>query len=355
MKKKYVVLSVIAAIILLYFLYRALFVHTKVAVSKISKGDLVTVVYATGFVTADSMATLRSEAGGLVKYLGPREGTTVKKGELLLKTDQADQLLQVKKAESDIKTAEIDLADKKKNFERIKNLYETKSISKQEFDNKKLEYELAKLQLNQRKIALDIAKENLAKTEVYAPFNGVIVAVNVNLGDNLSPNAECFQLVVPSSLLVAGEVDEQDLSKIKLKLPAVIAFDAYQNEKFNGYIYRIVPKTNEDTKTSKVYVKLNEQPQNLNIGMTATLNIKAGEIKNTLLIPIASILKTGTGESIFVVKNDKLEKVDIKTGSIEGGKYTNLKEGNLSEGDLIVTDPAPGFENGQTIEIKNEG
>ncbi len=351
MKKGYIILISIAVIILIFILYRSFFVHEKVQAVKIERGNLTTVVYATGSVTADSIATLRSEAGGIVTYVKPKEGDIVRNGELLLKTDQSDQKLKYEQAKNDIESAKINLNDKETNLKRLTALYNSKSISKKEFDDAKKEYDLAKLKLDQSQLALDISNEALRKTEVKAPFNGKIVTVSAGLGDNLTPNAECFTILAPASILIEGDVDEQDVSKLELGLKSVVAFDAYPNNKFDGFLYRIVPKTDQATKTTKIYIKLKNQPENLFVGMTATINVVAGEQKNILIIPRTAVIQKQENQFVFVInKNDKLKEEKVTLGNSEG-KYAELKSGNLSEGTMIVDQPKDSYKDGMEVEI----
>ncbi len=354
MKKKYIVITVIALIIVLYFLYRAFFVHEKVEVAQVEKRDLITLVYATGTVTADSIATLRSESGGIVKYLKPHEGSRVKKGELLLKTNQEDEKLRLEQARSDLKAAQINLEDARKNYERYKNLSKSNTIPQKQLDDSKHQLDLAELKAEQQKIAINMAKEKLSTTEILAPFSGIIIDVNVDLGDNLAPNAECFEIISPSSILVLGQVDEQDLSKIKLNQKSIIAFDAYPDQKFTGNVFRIVPKTNESTKTSKVYFKLQELPPNLNIGMTATINIQAGELKNVLTLPRTAIMHDGNNDFVYLVKSRTLQKVRIEAGKRNNGKYTNIENGKVEPGNFVVVNPKDSYKDGMKVEISEE-
>lgn len=351
MKKGYIILISLAVIILVFILYRSLFVYEKVQTVKVERGNLTTIVYATGSVTADSIAKLRSEAGGIVTYVKPKEGDIVKNGEVLLKTDQSDQRLKYEQAKNNIESAKINLNDKELNLKRLTSLYDSKSISKKEFDDAKREYDLTKLKVDQNQLALDIANEALRKTEVKAPFSGKIVSVFANLGDNLTPNAECFIILSPTSILIEGDVDEKDVSKLKPGLKSVVAFDAYPDKKFDGYLYRIVPKTDQATKTTKIFIKLKNLPENLFVGMTATINVLAGEQKNILIIPRTAVIQKQENQFVFVInKDDKLKEEKVTLGNSEG-KYSELKNGNLSEGTIIVDQPKDSYKDGIKVEI----
>lgn len=350
MKRKYIVIIFLAAVLAVYIIYKALFNHEKVQTVAVTKGNLITLIYATGTVTADSVATLRSESGGIVKYIVGKEGMYVKKGTVLLRTDRSDQALKLKDAESQIETSELDLAARERDLKRKESLYKTNSITKKDYEDAKQSFDLARVNLNQKKLALDIAKQNLTKTEVTAPFSGLLVNVKVNLGDNLTPNAECFEILAPNSIVVQGEVDEQDLGKINTGMPAVVAFDAYPADKFDGVVQRIVPRTDEATKTSKVYIKLKNSPEKLNLGMTATINIKAGEKQNALLLPRTAILEENRNRYVFKVEGERLKKIQLNTGSLDG-KFADVSESGLTEGVKIVNQPKNSYTDNMRVDV----
>lgn len=351
MRKKYLIVISLIVLILIYFLYRGLFVHEKVKTVKIKRGNLITLVYATGIVTADSVATLRSESGGIVKFIAGKEGMFVKKGEILLRTDQKDEALKIRDVENQIEQAQIELISRQRDMERKESLIKTNSITKKEYEDAKQAYELSKVTLQQKKIALDAAKQNITNTEIAAPFSGIIVSLKVNLGDYLAPNADCFEILAPGSILVKGEVDEQDLGKINKGMPSIVAFDAYPDEKFDGSVQRITPKTDETTKTSKVYIKLNKATEKLNLGMTATINIKTGEKDNVLLLPRTAILQDKINSYVFKVKNKHLEKVILLPGQSDG-EYAEIPDGKVSEGALVVDQPGTNLKENMKVDIE---
>ncbi len=350
MKKKYIVLSSLAAILVIYLAYRGLFVHQRVTVTTVQRGNLVTVVYATGNVSADSTATLRSEGGGIVTYVGAHEGMHVSRGAVLLKTDNSDDLLRVEQSKADLESAEIDLQNKSQNLERTQALFESRSVTQKSLDDAQRDVDLAKVSLQQRKIALDIAKERLSKTLVAAPFSGVIISASAKLGDYLLPNGACFQMIAPTSILVEAEVDEQDFSRVRNGQKCVVAFDAYGDQRFDGYIYRIVPKTDEATKTSKVFVKLENPPENLNVGMTATVNIISSELKNVDLLPRTAIVQLPNSSIVFEVNKGKVRKVEVKLGATDG-RLTQILGGSLQPGTEVVSQPGPDLKDGMRVEV----
>ena len=350
MKRKYLVFGIAAVVLVVYVVYRALFVYEKVAVTTVQKGNLVTVVYATGNVNADSTATLRSEAGGIVTYVGAHEGMHVKRGEILLGTDDSDDLLRVEQAKADLQSAQIDLRDKLQNLERTKALFKSSSVTQKALDDAQRDVDLATVNILQRKIALDIAKEQLSKTRLAAPFSGVIISASAKLGDYLLPNSVCFQMIAPTSILVEAEVDEQDFARVVKGQKCVVAFDAYGDRKFDGHVYRIVPKTDEATKTSKVFIRLANPPENLNVGMTATVNIISSDLHDVLLVPTSSVIQLAGSSVVFAVDGGRVKKIGVTLGTTDG-KFSEVLRGDLRPGTEIISQPAPGIKDGMSVDV----
>ncbi len=352
MKKKYVVFGSLAGLVVVFVLYRSFFVHQKVKVTKVQRGNLLTVIYATGNVTADSTATLRSESGGIVTFIGTHEGMSVKRGQMLLKTDDSDDLLRVEQAKTNLRSAQINLQDKLDNLKRMETLYESRSVTRKQLDDAKTQSDLAQISLQQSTIALDIAKEELSKTRVAAPFSGVIISSSAKLGDYLLPDGVCFQMIAPRSILVEAEVDEQDFANVKNGEKCVVAFDAFGDRRFDGFVYRIVPKTNESTKTSKVFVKLTDPPANLNVGMTATVNIVAAELHDVLLVPRTAVMQFPESNTVYAVEDGRVRAMRVDLGATDG-KFSEILGGNLRPGLEIISEPGSDIRNGMRVETAN--
>ena len=352
MKKKVIVFGSLVGVLIAFVLYRSLFVHPKVGVTTVQRGNLLKVIYATGNVTADSTATLRSESGGIVTYIGTHEGMSVKRGQMLLKTDDSDDMLRVEQAKTDLRSAQVDLQDKLENLKRMETLYESRSVTRKQLDDAKTQSDLAEISLQQSKIALKISEEELSKTRVTAPFSGVIIFSGAKLGDYLLPDAVCFQMIAPRSILVEAEVDEQDFANVKNGEKCVVAFDAFSDRRFDGFVYRIVPKTNESTKTSKVFIKLTDPPSNLNVGMTATVNIVAAELHDVLLVPRTAVMQLPESNLIYAVEGGIVRAMRVDLGATDG-KFSEILGGNLRPGLEIVSEPGSDIRNGMRVEASN--
>ena len=348
--KKYIVLAVVVIAAVGAFVYRSSFVHQKVALTEVTRGNLTTVVYAIGSVSADSTATLRSEAGGVVTYVDAFAGMKVARGQVLLRTDDRQAGLRVDQAKLNVETARLNLEDKVQNLTRTQALFASNSATQRSLDDAARSVELAKLDLKQQTIALDLAEEQLSQTRVIAPFSGVIISSSAKLGDYLLPGAVAFQMIAPSSILVDAQVDEQDFGRIAIGQKCVVAFDAYGSQRFDGYVYRIVPKTNDATRTSQVFVKLADPPANLNVGMTATVNIISSELRNVVLVPRTAVIQLPNSDVVYAVSGGKVVEVKVRLGATEG-ELSQIVGGDLKPGTKVISQPGPGIKNGMRVEV----
>lgn len=348
--KKYIVLAVVVIAVIVGIVYRSSFAHKKVAVTEVKRGNLITVVYAIGSVSADSSATLRSEAGGIVTYVDAYAGMHVERGQVLLRTDDRQAKLRSGQAKLDVETAALNLQDKLQNLQRTQALFTSNSATQRSLDDAERSVELAKLNLEQQRIALDLAEERLSQTRLTAPFSGVIISSSAKLGDYLLPGSVAFQMIAPSSILVDAQVDEQDFGRIAVGQKCVVAFDAYGSQRFDGTVYRIVPQTNGATRTSQVFVKLADPPANLNVGMTATVNIISSELHDVMLVPRTAVIQLPQSDVVYTVRAGRVVEVKVKLGATEG-ELSEIIGGNLSPGTKVISQPGPEIRNGMRVEV----
>ena len=352
MKRTYIIASIVVGIVVLILLYRALFVAPAVQGGTVTRGELVTLVYATGRVSADSLATLRSKSGGIVTEVNVREGMMVKAGKLLLRTDTNDQELNLRNARNELASEEVHLRDREREFRRQQSLFQSRTATQAALDNAQKEFDLARISVERKRINVGLSEQKLADAEIRTPYGGIIISSSVNTGDLLPPNAECFQLMAPSSVTIQADIAEQDISRLNLGLKCIVAFDAYPRERFRGNLFRLVPRTDEATKTSRAVIRLEQQPDNLTIGMTATVNVIAEELHNVLLLPRTAIQEVGSARRVFVISDNRLQVEAVELGATDGNVVQLIGTMTLREGTRVVLQPKPSLTDGMKVKVE---
>lgn len=307
-----------------------------VEITKVKKEYIDREINAVGTLVAWKEANLGAQTTGRILKIYVEEGKRVKQGDLLFEMDDT-QLAQAK----------IQLQVTKDNYERLKPLYETGSISKSQFDQVKAAYETAQK-------TYDLL---LTNTQFRAPFDGVISGKKLNDGEVFllapggvgAPSIVSLVQLNPVKLLV--NISESDFSNIKLNQQVKITSDIYPNETFLGNISRINPTINPATRTFEIEVKIPNNNEKLRPGMFVRANISLGKSLG-ITIPRAAALKLiGTTNYYgFIVNNESAKRVDLILGKDLNDKIEVLS--GLNEGDLIVVTGQGLLKDGSKISIK---
>jgi RND family efflux transporter MFP subunit len=352
MKRVYLLGSVLAGALVLYLLYHYLFAPPAVQTGMVTRGNLTTLVYATARVSADSLATLRSKYGGVVVEVLCREGVSVKPGALMLRTDPGEQLLHLQGSRNALATAEVHLADRTRDLERQRALFQARTVTRASYDDAQREHDLAQIAVERERINVGLESQKLRDTEIRAPFGGIVIKSTTHPGDLLSANAECFQLMAPGSLTIEADVAEQDISRLSPQQKCIVAFDAYPQLRFNGILERLIPLTDEATKTSRAVLRLDQPPENLTVGMTATVNVITEELHNVLLLPQAAVQETAGRKRVFTVGDGRVKVAPVETGTSDGTVAHLTGQSALPESTLVVLHPESGLTDGMRVHIE---
>lgn len=270
----------------------------------------------TGTVTADQLAVLAFGTVGRVEKLFVKAGATVKKGELLAKLENRD-------FSSAYETAQ-------KEWKRNQELFKDGLVSKSALDDSEKMFESA--------------KANLDKTEIKAPFDGLITDNNLQVGEQaqatFTSEKPPLRIVDLKPRTIKGEVDEVDLSKVHVGSKARIKIPAIRAESFAAYVDRVVPyisTTKDQDRTAQIELKMTDNDASIPVGASAEIEIIIAEKEHTLSIPSRAILGfTGPGSPRYTFKwvDGRITRTDIKIGI---GNYdrTEIISG-LSVGDTVV-------------------
>ena len=331
----------------------------KVAVEKVQKRTIIETVSASGKVQPEVEVKLSAEVSGEVVELHVKEGDVVKKGQLLCKVrpdilqsgyDRAVASLNSQRAslastQQQLKQSEANFTNIEARYKRNLELYGKKVISEAEFDAVKAEFMGAKASLesvrqnvvgsrfgvDQSSALVKEAGANLARTTIYAPVDGVISKLSVELGDRIlgtvqMAGTEIMRISNLSSMEVSVDVNESDINRVTVGDLADIEVDAFQNQKFKGEVTEIASSSSVvGTSTDQVtnftvkvrilpesYAKLlrsdSANPSPFRPGLSATVDIQTEQF-NGIAVPIQSV----------TIRD---EKKDAKEGGKEGKPST---------------------------------
>jgi membrane fusion protein (multidrug efflux system) len=276
-------------------------------------------ILASGTLLANEEVELHPEVSGKIVALNLNEGTAVAKGTLLVKLYDADLQAQLKKLNAQRETSE-------KAEQRLKQLLAVNGIGQQEYD-------VASTQLSGVKADIEYTQAQISKTEIRAPFNGIVGLKNVSLGAFVSPATTIATLQQVDKLKVDFTVPEKYSSSISKGSAVKFTVDGF-TETFNAKVYAIEPRIDETTRTIKVRALAENSKTKLFPGAFAKIDLGLKNIEGALMVPTQCVIPEARDKKVIVVKNGKADFRKVETG-IRNEAYIQITSG-VQVGDTVV-------------------
>lgn len=276
-------------------------------------------IYASGTLIANEEVEIRNEIPGRITAILFKEGTKVRKGDLLLTLYDSDLLAQLKKLQ-----LQRDVAQKTE--ERQKDLLDVSGISKQD-------YELSLNQLLTINADIDLIQSHLSKTRIEAPFDGIIGLKTVSTGAYLAINTRIATIQAVDPLKLEFALPERYRSMIRDNTQVNFTTESSEGI-FEGKIYAFEPKIDLQTRSVLVRAMCSNNDFKLFPGAFAHVEIPLKKIEKAILIPTQALIPELKGQKIFITKNGKAEKVDVITG-IRNDSAIQITSG-ITEGDTVL-------------------
>lgn len=291
-KKTKLIIGICVAIGLAVILYNVLapsksakiIVETTVA----SKGDVTTMVTATGTIEAITKVDVGTQVSGVVEKIYVDYNSEVKAGQLIAELDKTNLKAALSQAQAAYDNAVNERDYKKSIFERQKSLYENQVLSKADYDDALYAYTASKSAVIQKLSDLQRAEANLGYANIYSPIDGVILSRDVDEGQTVAASYSTPTLFTIAKNLkemqVEADVDEADIGQVQEGQRVTFTVDAYQGETFNGSVaqVRLNPTVTSNVVTYTVVITADNPDLKLKPGLTATISIFTLELKDVL-------------------------------------------------------------------------
>lgn len=389
-KKKYIIIGIVLALIVLLIALSKAGVFgdkdnmTEVETAKANAITIVETVSATGKIQPEIEIKVSSQVSGEIIALPIKEGQIVRKGELLVKINPDIYESSVDRSVSSYSGTKAGLSQADANFKeaeasynRSKTLYDKGIISRADWDKAVAAFHVA--QANKQSAYYNVqsasasvkeAKDNLGRTIIYAPADGTISALNVELGEKIlgtqqMAGTELLRVANLSNMEVEVDVNENDIVKVNIGDSTKIQVDAYMKKEFRGIVTSISNSASNATSADqvtnfKVKVRiLKESYQDLikgkpasyspfRPGMTATVDIITKRKENVIGVPLSSvIMKTDTTATKPYEMEEETDDKKIKSKSDKKYECVFVKNGNKAKIRIVKT----GIQDDTNIEI----
>lgn len=322
-----------------------------------------------GTLQARTQATVFSMAPGIIKALKVQEGDVVKAGDVLARLDAEKSKLAYQQARAAFLQAKLNLENTRANYSDIKQLYEQKAISKNDFEKMELGLKVAEQQVSMAEAALSMASASWSDATITAPIDGTVIMKAVEQGDLMTSS----QAMKSSPLLVIAQLD---VMKVEVYVPETYALHLHKGQKcrikvdayeqpFDGEVDLVAQMLDAVTKTLKVTVLVPntaieipdgngrrkvEHP--LKVGMFARVQVQLEKRAGVIAIPMDAVIERDGYDFIFVHKDGKVFQRLVKVGVQENGLAEVLS--GLNEGEQVVVLGQRALFDGQPVRLMEE-
>lgn len=319
----------------------------QVAQSELSQGPMIS-----GSLQPVTKAELNAEVSGIVTKIFKDNGDSVKAGELLVQLDQTtyrDKLLSAQESE---RSASVTADQAQKQLRRMQQLNKQNLVTAEVLEAAEIKANQASSDLASAKARLVEARQQLERTEVRAPFSGVISARKASAGDTAQIGKALMVIIDPSSMRFEGFIAADQVGSVKVGQSVNFKVNGYPNQRFTGTINRINPQANELTRQVQVFVELSKQ-DSLVAGLYAEGFIDVA-IQQSVMLDASAVVREGDNTFVWLVANNKLTKLPVKLGIRDPRFGTFQVLDGVKVGDAILRHPVGGVKDGIAVTIATD-
>jgi RND family efflux transporter MFP subunit len=334
----------------------------------------ITVLNATGRVSAQRKAAVSTKATGRLEFLGVQEGSIVKAGDILARIENRDvsatqdqALANLRASKANLEQGAAELRDADSNLKRSEDLANKNFISSATLDTAKARFDKARAVVASLNGAIGVAEANVRATNVAveqtlirAPFDGVVLTKNANVGDIITPFSSAVDskgavvnMADMSTLEVEADVSEISLGKISVAQPVEIQLDAFPDLRLLGKVSRIVPTVDRSKATVLVKVEFIEKDKRVLPDMSAKVSflsrdLKVEERKPVIAVQPIALAKRDGKDVLFVIDNNVVRQAAVTTGNKIGDL---VQVAGVNAGDKVVLSPTEKLKDGGAVAI----
>ena len=327
-----------------------------------------------GTVNACRRSQMSPSMGGKINRLPVREGDRVKKGDLLLALWNDDLQAELKLSQSDAKAAIaraesacVQADNAERIAQRMNTLSATNVVSAEADEQSRsnatalrAECVAAQAGVKVSRERIDVVNANLERSRLRAPFDGVVVQVNGELGEYVTPSPPgiltlpAVDMIDSSCFYVTAPIDEVDAPRIKVGMPARVTLDAFKTRRFDAKVSRIadfVLDLEKQSRTVDVEVRFDNAADFADLlpGYSADAEVIIATRENVLRVPSEAVLE---GKFVYVLVGNALQKREVKTGLLNWD-FTEIVSGVKAGEQVVITPDREGVADGVKAEKEN--
>jgi RND family efflux transporter MFP subunit len=310
-----------------------------------------------GSLQAERRADLRAEVSAMVVKVHKENGEPVRKGDLLVTLDSAVLRDNLNSAEESLRAAAQSLDGAERQYQRIKSLQAQGMVSMQGLEESEVKRNSAQSEFVASKARAAAAKQQLERTEVRAPFTGVVSARKASAGDTAQIGKELIQVIDPSSMRFEGQVsaDQMGVLKVGQRVNFRINGVAQSGDQLanRGIVKRIDGAANPVTRQVSVIVEINSKDRPPVVGLYAE-GVVETKTQAAVMISESSLRREGDKVFAWALEGEKIVKRSIQLGDRDTRLGQWVVKSGLAAGDKVLRNSGSSLKDGQTFTSRTD-
>lgn len=303
----------------------------------------------TGTIQPERRADLRAEVQGIVLQVLKENGDAVKRGDLLVRLD-ADTIRDgLSSAEAAQRAAQQAFEQAGRQLERMKTLRSSGMTSAQALEDAENRRNSTQSELEAAKSRVSVAQQQMQRTEVRAPFAGVVSDRKVSAGDTAQIGKELLKVIDPTSMRFEALVSADNVGQIEPGQAVRFRVHGYGEQEFTGKVRRMNPAANPTTRQVEVLVDFVGDKQPKLAGLYAEGHVQTAS-RTSLTLPASAVVRDGDTASAWRLKDNKLQKVKLGIEERDARTGDFVLKNGLAEGDQVIRHPTALLKDNQPVQ-----
>lgn len=301
-----------------------------------------------GTVESRLVSTVAGEISGLVESFLAREGQVVKQGQVLAQLRRTSLELRLRSALAQLKEDEARQKLAERTLERARELSEGGIYSQQQLDEAHFEFNAWQGRIERLRAEIEQFKHAIEQTTIRAPYDGVVVRENTQVGEWLEEGGAVVELLSLEQLEVSLDLPERYFVALRMKAPVRISFESLPGVEFDGQVQSIIPRADPQARTFPIKLSLSNPQGRIAVGMLARVTLPMGNPYIGTLVPKDAIVTQGTQQFVYLLsEDDSVRRTAVRTG-VGVGQWVQV-EGLLQGGEKVVIQGNERLQDGQKV------
>ncbi|MDB5861777.1 MAG: efflux transporter periplasmic adaptor subunit [Ramlibacter sp.] len=311
--------------------------------SAITAGPLIT-----GSLQPDKRADLRAELSAVVTAVLKENGDIVKRGDLLVRLDDTSIREGLTSAQEAERAAVQGQDQAERQLQRLNTLRASGMASAQQLEDAEIRRNSTQSDVASARMRLVQARQQLQRTEVRAPFDGVVVERKLSVGDTAQVGKELLKVIDPRSLRLEGLISSDAIQSVQRGQTVTFHVNGFGEREFTGTVRLVSPAANAMTRQVEVLVDVDAAPPRL-AGLYAEGRVAASSTL-ALVLPASAVVREGEKSWAWKVQGGKLLKTQLLLGERDPRRGDFIVRGGLADGDRLLRHPVATLKDGQPVQ-----